>query len=960
MGDIYQCPRRHGECRVVRPRISSHWVETQPAALGESDYFTRMVNMRATGQRFGIVGPGSSTDDGGNAPEVSVDRLATNRQRQLRALITLTAVGILAIALVFAVAARVLIQRFEHIEREDALQKAAQLYHAADADFRQLAIANRNNAEWDDAVDFVATRNPSFISSNFTATTLGELHIDLAWIVDRNGNSLFSGLYDRTANSLASPAPASLLDQFQGFLKAPRPAAGQVLRTSLGPMAVSAIEISRTDRSQPTGAIMLAARFVGAEEIARIGETSQLPLSITNLPDLKVRPASLPEAVFNWAAAHDPLSTTMAWVLDRHAIYGYALIRDYEGMPVAVLSTPSPRNIYALGLRTTWWLLGSISTVLILFTSAILLLILRLRRTFADNEAAQQRLRRLTRQLQDMVILVDPKDLRVLDANEAMLRKMNCSLEQLRTRTVAELYPELTPDKFYSTNSDPQGALCQATPLMTNPDSPLLADVTVSRLQDSDREFLCFVGTDVTHRQRVELLQRDNQRRLSHMAQHDALTSLPNRLYLRTRLRRAMQRAVGGDKLNAVYYLDIDDFKVINDSRGHAIGDRLLQVVAKRLRAIVHMRDVVARIGGDEFVVVAPLLPDMQAVEALAVRLQVALQAPIVIDHEALSVSASIGIALYPDHGTDIESVLKHADIAMSCAKAAGKRYEVFTVEMTLRVKEQADLVQSLRHALGTSQFYMEYQPIVDLRTGRVASLEALVSWQHPELGLIPPGLFIAAAEGSNQMLELGQHILEMVFADLRHWLDDNVPIVPVAINISPQQLERSDFADLVARLSKDKGVEQRWVQFELTENVLLNEPERVNQALKQLRINGSRVLIDDFGTGYSSLTYLNKLPVDALKIDQAFVHDVTSSATRLPIIRAIIEMAHHLGLSTVAEGVENGEQLVLLTEQGCDFAQGYFLSRPMTAQHCRVMLEQMRGEGLLTETIMARALSSG
>jgi diguanylate cyclase (GGDEF)-like protein len=485
-------------------------------------------------------------------------------------------------------------------------------------------------------------------------------------------------------------------------------------------------------------------------------------------------------------------------------------------------------------------------------------------------------------------------------------------------------------------------------------------ELGVTSLEEDGRSLFCLVGTDVTHRQLAAEQYRENERKLFHIAQHDSLTGLPNRLYLHARLPRVLRKAAAGNGLVAVIYLDVDNFKTINDSRGHSAGDRLLRVVAKRLRACVSVQDVVARLGGDEFVIVATLLPDVQAIDNLAGRIQAAMQAPIAIDGESVNVSVSMGIALYPDHGIDMETVLKHADIALYQAKEAGKRcHQIFSAEMNLRVSEAAALEQSLRDALGTSEIYIEYQPVIDLHSGLVASMEALVRWRHPELGIIPPSQFIPLAEQTGMILEIGKQTLSMVLADLRSWLDAGVPIVPVAVNVSAYQLERSDFVTTFANLASQAAVEPRWVCFEITESVMLKEPERVIRTLGRLRANGSRVLIDDFGTGYSGLSYLNRLPIDTIKIDRAFIRDLSTDPTRLPIVHAVIEMCRTLGLSVVAEGVETLEQLQILTEQGCNYAQGFFLSRPVAPRHCRSLLEQLRGTRPLTETVMTRALAA-
>jgi diguanylate cyclase (GGDEF)-like protein len=468
------------------------------------------------------------------------------------------------------------------------------------------------------------------------------------------------------------------------------------------------------------------------------------------------------------------------------------------------------------------------------------------------------------------------------------------------------------------------------------------------------------VGRDVSHRREAELQQRASHKKLVHIAQHDPLTGLPNRLYLRARLPRALRHAAKSERLMALIYLDIDHFKNINDSRGHGAGDALLQIVAKRLRATVAAQDVVLRMGGDEFVIIAGLLPGIDAVNGLALRLLAAMQAPLTLESAPLEISASLGVALYPNDGLDMESLLKHADIALYQAKAAGRRcHRLFSPDMLVRVSESVAMEQALRRAIGSDQFTMDYQPVINMRTGRVSSLEALMRWRHPDLGQVPPGQFIPVADSSGLTVELGMQGLRTVLAQLRAWQDAAVPIVPVAVNISPVQLEQSDFCASVLRLAAEHEVDPRWLHFEITETALLKDPAGLVGTLQTLRALGSKVLIDDFGTGYSGLSYLAKLPVDTIKIDRSFISDLGKNTARTPIIEAVIEMARRLHMTVVAEGVETEQQAKMLQAQGCEYAQGYFYSRPVNARHCRTLLEKLELERPLTETLMARVLHS-
>jgi diguanylate cyclase (GGDEF)-like protein len=407
----------------------------------------------------------------------------------------------------------------------------------------------------------------------------------------------------------------------------------------------------------------------------------------------------------------------------------------------------------------------------------------------------------------------------------------------------------------------------------------------------------------------------------------------------------------------AVIYVNIDRFKIVNESRGHGSGDELLKTIATRLRAAVSKTDLVARMGGDEFVVVASLLPDMEAVERLAGRLRAVVASEVVIDNKPLSVSASLGIALYPRDGVDTHTLLKRADIALHQAKEAGRRcHRYFSADMDARVNEDATLEHELRSAVGTQQIYLDYQPIVDLRHGRLVSLEALMRWRHPERGLIPPAQFIPVAEKSGLILELGQQALQDVLAQLREWLDAKVAVVPIAVNVSAIQIERVDFVQVVKRLTSSVGVDPKWVRFEITESAMMKEPEKLIGTLQQLRSLGSQVLLDDFGTGYSSLSYLNRLPIDIVKIDRAFVRELSDGDRASPVIPLVVDMAKQLKLKTVAEGVETAAQAAGLYELGCDFGQGIFYSKPVAAHHCQSLLEHLQQDRSLRLTDLAIA----
>jgi diguanylate cyclase (GGDEF)-like protein/PAS domain S-box-containing protein len=857
-----------------------------------------------------------------------------------------------------------LMKSFEQVEAAETGRKAAQVYRAFAAELRELAISDLDYATWDDSEQFVHEHNQHFIDGNLVRQNFMGLHVDLVWIVDKEGHEIYSGFTDRSGGPVQSPAPREYLQGLTRFLPPPNstdfaPLNGLVA-TAHGLVAVSAQEIQRTDLTEPTGATMLFARFIKDSDIQRVSETSQLPVSITYLAGPNSARAKLPGPVRTWLDAGDLSQLTFALANNDQQITGYAVVRDSDGLPIALFSTQSDRDIFALGRHTTWMMLAAIVAMFIAFSAAMIWLILRLHRSFAAQDSVEQRYRNIAAQLPEAIVLLNGSTLEIIEANETALRALSCTREAVDRYRVQDIFPDLSPEILTAALTTRGERSIHQSRVRSANNGWTDAEVAASCLDIQGRTVLTLVAHDISHRKAAEERERDSRRTLSRLAQQDSLTGLPNRLYLNNKMPRVLQNIDAGDNLLALLYVDVDNFKNINDSLGHGPGDQLLRIVARRMRAAVSTHDVVARMGGDEFVVVAPLMRDIEAIDALAHRLLMAVRAPIAMEGETVAVTASIGIAVYPADGPDFKALQKHADIALYQAKEAGRDcHRFFSADMDVRVSEHVALEQSLRHAIGTSQIFMEYQPVVDLNTGLLSSLEALMRWRHPERGLIPPIQFIPVAEKSGLIAELGMQALTQVIAQIRGWLDRDVPIVPVAINVSPVQLERTDFAQVVAQLAAKHDVDPRWLRFEITESAMIKEPDRFIGILTSLRALGSQVLIDDFGTGYSSLSYLNQLPLDTLKIDRAFVRDLGNANARTPLIRSVIDLAKKLHLNTVAEGVETPEQALLLREYGCDYAQGYLYGKPVGARQCRALLRELKRVRPLTETVMVRAIAT-
>ncbi|MNZ65665.1 Phytochrome-like protein cph2 [compost metagenome] len=423
------------------------------------------------------------------------------------------------------------------------------------------------------------------------------------------------------------------------------------------------------------------------------------------------------------------------------------------------------------------------------------------------------------------------------------------------------------------------------------------------------------------------------QARLRAWAESDPLTQLPNRARLHARLAQAIGHAEQSGLQLALLFIDLDRFKNINDSLGHAVGDELLIQVARRLSGAVRASDTVSRLGGDEFVILLENLPHAEQAALVAKALLQATAGQYLVAGHELAVTPSIGIAVYPADGADAETLLKNADAAMYHAKAVGRNnFQFFTAAMNTRVSEHLDLENRLRQALERHELSLHYQPQYDLDSGRLSGCEALMRWHNPVLGQVPPDKFIPIAEDSGLILVLGEWALHEACRQAMAWQAQGLPALPVAVNVSAMQFRHADLADQVERALRDSGLPPRLLELELTESVLAENLEQVGATLARLKQLGVRLAMDDFGTGYSSLSYLKHFKLDTLKIDRSFVSDLPDFGDNAALAITIIGMARSLGMTCIAEGIEASAQEEFLRAHGCSRGQGYLFSRPLSA----------------------------
>jgi len=452
--------------------------------------------------------------------------------------------------------------------------------------------------------------------------------------------------------------------------------------------------------------------------------------------------------------------------------------------------------------------------------------------------------------------------------------------------------------------------------------------LTIKAVKDHNGRISHYVGiiTDIS-------ALKETEHKLSHLAHHDPLTGLPNRLLLNSRLEHALQHAKRNGTQIGVLFLDLDRFKNINDSMGHTQGDHLLKSVASRLAEGMRAEDTIARLGGDEFVILIEELEDTQGAIKVAKNTLSFFAKPFYIKNQEIFINASIGISIYPNDGENTDTLLRNADAAMYQAKDKGRNnYQFYTKKLTIKAYERFTLETNLRHALERDEFELYYQPQFTLEDNALIGVEALIRWNHPEQGLVSPASFIPIAEDTGLIIPIGEWVLRTACMQHQAWLKAGYPPIKIAVNLSAQQFNKPGLVDIVSNILEKTSMDSTYLELELTESIVMGDVESTIKILKELHWMGIEISIDDFGTGYSSLSYLKRFPIDRLKVDQSFICDVTTNLNDAELVATIIELAHSMKLRALAEGVESESQLSFLKEHGCDEVQGYYYSHPLPA----------------------------
>jgi PAS domain S-box/diguanylate cyclase (GGDEF) domain len=568
-----------------------------------------------------------------------------------------------------------------------------------------------------------------------------------------------------------------------------------------------------------------------------------------------------------------------------------------------------------------------------LFRSAYTSL-LKFEKTLQEDRENLERYRLLSEDTLDLILFIRP-DGQIIDANEAAVKRYGYTRHELTNMPLHKLrLPEdkLSLDLFLQ--QAPQGVQIELQNVAKD-GSVFPVDICAKGAVSNGKPIIVSIIRDISKRKKVENL-------LTHQAQHDALTGLPNRLCFNESLNMALKKSRTSQGKLAVMFLDLDRFKLINDTMGHNAGDLLLKKVAGRVGKALRAGDTLARLGGDEFLILLSDLKHDHEVVSVSERILKVFTQPIIIDDNEVYISTSIGISLYPRDASDMESLVKQADIAMYYAKEKGRNnYQFFTQELNIKANERLTTEYSLRKALTLEEFVLHYQPQVDFQSGSIVGLEALLRWYSKERGLVSPAAFIPVAEETGLIVPIGEWVLRTACRQNVAWQLQGYSPMRMAVNISARQFSEPNFIKVVSTILEETGMDAHWLELEITESVAMEKGEASAELLRRFKELGVRISIDDFGTGFSSLNYLRSMPIDTIKIDQSFIQDISSDQNGEEVVTAIIQLAKNLKLKVIAEGVETDSQWSFLKNKECDEMQGFLYSKAVTSEETEMLFKR-------------------
>jgi diguanylate cyclase (GGDEF)-like protein/PAS domain S-box-containing protein len=862
--------------------------------------------------------------------------------RRSRVALALAPLGL--VALVYAIVAAVSVGSFAELERTRAREDAARLRRVLSGQLTALERLATDWAVWDDTWAYVVDRDPAWVASNVQATTFANAAVVGLALVDDRGDPVLAVGYDPVRDSLGPPPPALLAaaapdspllrprradEAVTGFVAAPG-----------APLALAARTIVRSDGSGPERGTLIFAAAVDEALLAEVRGASGLTVELRRLDPPAGDPVGHTARLAADFGGRDPVL-----VLDAHRVASCPTFRDLGGRPLFALCGIGRRAIWKEGLAARRSVLLLLAGLGVLATIAFVCGRAYVSRQRSARRRSEALYRAFIEQTSDGLLLADARAGLVIDVNAAARQLFGLGDRPIAGRPLADLLPDAATGVLAAIADAPPGRPVDLGALDVGQGGDRRrVEVTTSLLSHDTRPVACTVLRDVTER---------------FLAYHDPLTGLPNRRLFADRLARALSRARPHGEPLAVLFVDLDGLKRVNDSLGHPAGDALIAEAGRRLRGAVRADDTVARAGGDEFLILLDPVRQRGDAVAIAERVLAALRLPVEAGGQHVRATGSVGIALSPQDGTNADELTRKADLAMYHAKQRGKdRWHLYDVEATRQLGDVIELRGRLETAIGDDELVLHFQPLVDLRGGRVVGLEALVRWRLATGELVPPSRFIRVAEEAGLIGRLGERVLRSACAQVARWRADGLDPPRVYVNVSANEFTRTALVDVVRAALDEHGVEPGRLGLEITEGAAIDNPEAARAVVAALAATGVSVAIDDFGTGYSSLAWLRDFPVDRVKIDRSFIVDLTPAGPNARFVRSMIELAHAVGRQVVAEGVESLETCALLAEYGCEFAQGYALARPLPAAEAAALLAA--GGNLLDRARRARRAAPG
>lgn len=841
-------------------------------------------------------------------------------RRQLK-LVVIIGLSLSALFLVLLIASRlILLDSFVEIENGSVNRNVEQVVNALNGELTHLATLNGDYAGWDDSYQFIIDGNREFIGENMPDTVLGQLKLNIVVFIRNNGDIVYKRAFD-----LNNKMPVSVPESFFKHLSPESPLVRHpgtesivkgLLRLPEGIMLFSSRPILTNEYKGPIHGALIMGRYLDSKGIELLAQQTKQNVNVLWVDD-SVIPEDFKLAMIKINDAAPVLVSS----LSKDIVAGYTIIKDIYGDKALVIKIEAPRTIYRQGVQTiTYFILWFVFAAFIFAVVSYWLFekLVLSRRMGKESEAKYMA---VVEHATEGILIVNCENKKILEGNNAFKSLLGYDNDQILKMSLYDILAEdaetavLEIERIVKEKRDLR--------LKHKDGSLKYAELSASTLSHIDSQTMCVVVHDITERKLFE-------EQLMDQATHDSLTGLANRNLLNDRLGQATAYQKRKKMLFAVMLLDIDRFKVINDTLGHSAGDSLLMQIAERLANSVRNYDTVARLGGDEFVILVNDVADTNDIITVAKNILDLFTASVKINEDELFVAASIGISMFPLDGDSADHLLMKADTAMyHCKAQGGNNYQFFAEEMNLKAKNRLSMETNLHKALEQQEFILYYQPKVDLSTGDICGMEALIRWQK-DGKMISPAEFIPIAEETGVILPIGEWVLRTACRDIKQIIDMGFSNLVMSANLSSRQFANDNLVELIGSILDETSLDPMYFELELTESILMKNEEKLIRKLFAIKDRGIRLSIDDFGTGYSSLSYLKKFPIDVLKIDRSFVMDITTNPDGASIVETILAMAHTLKLRTVAEGVEKLEEIIFLTEHGCEEMQGFYFSRPV------------------------------